>query len=236
MLKTVIDTTTGLNEALIPFYAERDGKYYLQIEGVREHPDVLNLVNAYESVKADREKVRAERDQYKARSESLPDDFDPEKWSKLKDGKADEAAVIKVRQQLEAERDDWKGKYESAIETARKNAIERDLVQQLTAAGVTDEGLMAGAIAVLSRHVAIGEDGVPHFETDMGPKAIDAYVREWAAGKGKGYVDPGRGGGAKGGNGGGAPVTKETFATMGDKERIELFRTDPETFKRLAAA
>ena len=59
MLKTVIDTTTGLNEALIPFYAERDGKYYLQIEGVREHPDVLNLVNAYESVKADREKVRA---------------------------------------------------------------------------------------------------------------------------------------------------------------------------------
>lgn len=236
MLKTVIETTQGLNEALIPFYAERDGKYYLQIEGVREHPDVLNLVNAYESVKADREKVRAERDQFKALSENLPDDFDAEKWAKLKDGKADEAALIKLRQQLEAERDDWKGKYSNAMETARKNAVERDLSDALATAGVTNPTFAKAARTMLADSVKVGEDGKPFVETDMGPMGLTDHVKRWAAGEGKDFVDPGKGGGAKGGSGGGAPVTKETFAAMGDKERVELFRTDPETFKRLSAA
>lgn len=236
MLKTVIETTDGLNEALIPFYAEKDGKYFLQIEGVREHPDVLNLVNAYERVKVDRDQAKAERDQAKALAESIPSDFDAAKWAKLKDGKADEAAVIQLRQQLESERDGWKTKYEAALETARKNAIERDLSDALSAAGVTNAAFAKAARMMLADSVKIGEDGKPFVETDMGPMQLGDHVRRWAAGEGKDFVDPGKGGGAKGGQGSGVPVTKEAFAAMGDKERIELFRTDPDTFKRLSAA
>tara|TARA_R100001369_G_scaffold16867_3_gene31976 strand:- start:2701 stop:3321 length:621 start_codon:yes stop_codon:yes gene_type:complete len=42
------------------------------------------------------------------------------------------------------------------------------------------------------------------------------------------------GGGAGGGSGGAGSITKEQFKAMGDKERIELHRNDPETFRRLA--
>lgn len=236
MLKTVIESLDGINDAIKPFYAEQDGKFHLQIEGVREHPDVLNLVNAYERVKEDLKTAKTERDQAKARADSLPEDFDAEKWAKLKDGKPDEAALVKLRQQLESERDEWKAKYETATETARQNALARDLTDALSSVGVTNAAFVKAARAMLSDGVKIGEDGKPFVETDMGPMALADHVKRWAAGEGKPFVDPGQGGGGKGNNGGVMPMTKEDFVKMGDKERTELFRTDPETFKRLSAA
>jgi hypothetical protein len=88
----------------------------------------------------------------------------------------------------------------------------------------------------LAKQVKIGDDGKPFVETDMGPLGLNEHVKRWVAGDGKDLVDPGQGGGAKGSGFGNAPVTKETFAAMGDVERAELFRTDPETFKRLSGA
>ena len=39
-LKTVIETTDGLDEAIAALYTETDGKFVLQIEGVDDHPEV----------------------------------------------------------------------------------------------------------------------------------------------------------------------------------------------------
>ena len=203
MLKTVIETTEGLDEAIIPLYAEKDGKFVLQIEGVDAHPDVANLKSAYERVKADRDTIRGERDTYKAAAGNLPDDFDLEKWEKLKDGKPDEAALVKLRQDLEAERDEWKGKFEAASETARKNALDRDLTDALTEAGVTNPSFAKAARTMLSDGVKIDETGKPYVETDMGPLALTEHVKRWAAGDGKDFVTPPQGGGGKGGGGGG---------------------------------
>lgn len=218
MLKTVIESTDGLDEALIPLYAEHDGKFVLQIEGVDAHPDVANLKNAYERVKADRDTVKTERDRLKATAATLPDDFDAEKWAKLKDGKPDEAALIKLRQDLEAERDDWKGKFEQMSETARKNALDRDLTDALTASGVTNPAFAKAARTMLSDGVKIGDDGKPFVETDMGPMALSEHVKRWAAGEGKDFVTAPKGGGGKGGEGGGIKPLSE----MGDAERLEL--------------
>ena len=234
-IKTVIENTDGLNEALVPFYTEQDGKFYLQIEGVREHPDVLNLSNAYERVKADRDTAKAERDRYKMAADSLPEDFDPAKWAKLKDGKPDDSALVAIRQQLEAERDEFKTKYETANETARINALARDLTDALSAEGVTDPLFIRSARALLSPEVKIAEDGKPYVDTDMGPVSVPERVKRWVASEGKSMVDPGRGGGAKGGSGSGAPLSKDDFLKMGDSERSGLYRSDPETFKRLTA-
>ncbi|MEW4469014.1 hypothetical protein AB1K62_14400 [Parasphingorhabdus sp. JC815] len=200
-LKTVIESTEGLDEALIPFYTEKDGKFVLQIEGVDAHPDVANLKSAYERVKTDRETARQERDQYKAKADGLPEDFDPEKWAKLKDGKADEAALVSLRQELEAERDDWKGKFEKSQETARKNALDRDLTDALTAAGVVNPAFTKAARNMLADGVQIGSDGKPFIDTDMGPLALADHVKRWAAGEGKDFVTAPKGGGAKGGDG-----------------------------------
>ncbi len=219
-LQTVIESTEGLDEALLPLYAEQNGKFVLQVEGVDAHPDVQNLKSAYERVKTDRDTIRTERDTLKANAANLPDDFDAEKWAKLKDGKPDEAALVKLRQDLEAERDDWKGKFEQMSETARKNALDRDLGDALTEAGVTNPSFAKAARTMLSDGVKIGDDGKPFVETDMGPIALADHVKRWASGEGKDFVTPPQGGGGKGGNGGGTKPLSE----MGDAERFELAR------------
>jgi len=215
-LKTVLETTEGLEEAIANLYTEVDGKFVLAIEGVDAHPDVANLKSAYERVKADRETVKQERDQLKAKTSNLPEDFDPAKWEKLKEGKPDEAALVSLRQQLEAERDEWKGKFETATETARKNAIERDLTDALNSAGVTNPTFANAARTMLANSVKIGEDGKPFVETDMGPLGLMDHVKRWTASDGKDFVTAPKGGGARPGDGGGA--TKPQGDMAGSRE------------------
>ncbi|MGI3168405.1 hypothetical protein ACRARG_04585 [Pseudooceanicola sp. C21-150M6] len=212
MLKTVLESLDGLDDAVKSLYAETDGKFILQIEGVDHHPDVANLKSAYERVKADKATAVQERDALKAKTDAFPDDFDADKWAKLKDGKPDEAALIKLRQTLEADRDEWKGKFEASQETARKNAVERDLTDALNAAGVTKPLYAKAARDMLSSSVKVGEDGKPFVETDMGPMQLSEHVKRWSAGEGKDFVTPPTGGDAPGskgtGKGGNALIDK----------------------------
>lgn len=233
MLATVLDNLDGLDEAVTKLYTETDGKFILALQGIDSHPDVANLKSAYERVKLDKTTAMSERDAFKIKVESLPSDFDAEKWAKLKDGKADEAALIKVRQDLEADRDEWKAKATEADSKLGRFAVERDLSDALIAAGITDAGLSKGARAMLSGMVKVDDNGKAIVESDMGPLALGEYVKKWAAGEGKSFVTPPQGGGRDGSNGAGGQVTKEQFAAMGDKERTELFNTDPETFRKL---
>lgn len=236
MLKTVLETTDGLDDAVKSLYTEADGKFVLQIEGVDAHPDVANLKSAYERVKADRDVIKTDRDTLKASQTDLPEGFTIEKWEKLKDGKPDEAALVKLREKLEAERDKAIAERDAAKETARKNALDRDLTDALTEAGVTNTAFAKAARTMISDGVQIGDDGKPFIDTDMGPLGLTEHVKRWAAGEGKDFVTAPQGGGGKGGQGGGGSVTKETFAAMGDKERTELFNSDPEKFAELSAA
>lgn len=45
-LKAVLDTLKGVNEAVQPFYAEKDGKFTLQVEGMQHDADVNGLKSA----------------------------------------------------------------------------------------------------------------------------------------------------------------------------------------------
>lgn len=235
MLKTVLESTDGLDEAVSNLYTENGGKFILQIEGVDAHPEVANLKSAYERVKSDLVTVKAEREKLKLQAESLPDDFDPEKWAKLKDGKADEAAKLALRAEYDAKIADLEGKLTATQEAARKTAIERDLTHELTAVGVTNPAFAKAAQTMLSGGVQIGEDGKPFIETDMGPLSLGDHVKRWANGEGKDFVTAPKGGGSKSGNGSGG-VSKEQFASMGDKERTELFHSDPDKFRELSGS
>lgn len=233
MLKTVIETTDGLDEAVAKLYTEADGKFVLAIEGVDAHPDVANLKSAYERVKTDRELIKTERDALKSQVKTLPDDFDPEKWEKAKEGKADEAALISLRNELEAERDEWKGKAEQATEKARKNALDRDLTDALTEAGVTNPSFAKAARTMLADGVKIAEDGKPIIETDMGPMGLVEHVKRWAAGEGKDFVTAPKGGGGKGGDGSGA---NQKWSEMTSEAKTELYRSDPQAYERIRDA
>ena len=233
MLKTVLETLDGLDEAVAKLYIETDGKHILQIEGVDAHPDVANLKSAYERVKSDKVTLAQERDAFKEKLSSLPDDFDAEKWSKLKDGKADEAALIKVRQEMEQQISEWKGKAEESQSKLSRFAVERDLSDALIAAGITDPGLQKGARAMLSGQVKTSDDGAAIVESDMGPIGLTDYVKKWSASEGKAFVTAASGGGRKGGNDG---TVEKKWSEMTSAEKVALNRENPEAYQKAKQA
>lgn len=189
MLKTVVETLDGLDEAMKPLYAEADGKFVLQVEGIDAHPDVSNLRNAYERVKADREAAKAAEKRAK-------DDL----AAAMKD-KPDAEALVKMREELEgkinaltAERDDLSGKLTGVTR-------DRALSDALSSAGVTNPAFVRAATAMLGGQVKM-VDGKAIVETDMGPVDVAQHVKRWAASEGKDFVTPPAGGGAKGNDSG----------------------------------
>lgn len=203
-LKTVLDDLGGVDDALKPLYVQFKDKFVLDLEGVDDHPTVSGLKNAYKAVKDDKSDLSSKLEAAMARLASLPEDFDPEKWAKFKDGKPDEAALVALRKTLEADRDDWKGKHDALAQTVRKTAVERDLSDALVSAGVTSETYLKASRMMLEPMVKVGEDGKAFVETDMGPLGLPDFVSRWAAKDGKDFVTAPKGVGATGGKGGNA--------------------------------
>lgn len=219
-VSATLQTLEGVDDALQSLYIEKDGGYVLDVTGIDAHPEVANLKSAYERTKADRDAARLERDTAKGKLAGVPDDFDAEAWAKVKDGKADDAKLIQLRQELEADRDQWKTKYETAEQSSLKNALDRDLSDALNAAGVNNPAYMRAARVLLSDGVKM-IDGKPVVDTDMGPLSLTDHVKRWAAGdEGKAFVTPAAGGGARGADKGG----NKPLSEMGDSERLELAR------------
>jgi hypothetical protein len=235
-ISLVLESLDNVEESLKPHYKQdADNKFYLDTDDtIKVHKDVLSLRNAYDRVKTDLEAVKTERDQLKANSANLPEDFDLEIWKKAKDGKADEAALIKMRAELEADRDSWKNKAGEAEGKLSRFAVERDLGDALLAAGINDPGLSEGARAILAPKVKTGDDGKAIVESDMGPVSVDDYVKRWAASGGKKYVTLPSGGGRKGGDGSGNSNKKWSEMTSGEK--VALNRDNPEEYQRIKAA
>lgn len=231
MLKTVLDTLEGVDDAVKPFYVEADGKFVLQVEGVDHHPDVANLKSAYERVKADKQTVSEERDALKKKVSNLPDDFDSEKWEKLKDGKPDEAALVKLRQDMEKEIEEWKGKYTGLSESTRKTAIDRDLTDALNEAGVNNPTFVKAARTLLADQVKVSDEGRAFVDTDMGPLDVADHVKRWAAADGKDFVTPATGGGAKGSDG--TKYRDQKPEEMTAQDRASLLKDNPEKFYEL---
>jgi hypothetical protein len=185
-LKVLLDTLDGVDDAVKTLYAERDGKFVLDVEGVDDHPDVSNLKSAYSRTKADRETVKTEAAALKAKIAEL------EKGAP--DTAATQAKLTAMQEQLaeaEAKAGDWQTKYTS---------ITRDqaLSNSLQSAGITNPTFLKAATTMLAGQVKLGEDGTAYVETGMGPKVLADFVKGWAASDGKDFVTPPQGGGAKG--------------------------------------
>jgi len=183
MLKTVLDSLEGVDDAVQQFYAQTDdGTYVLQVEGVDQHPDVANLKSAYERTKADKQAAAQERDALRAKVNGLPEDFDPKEWEKLKKGgQADPQELVQLRQTLEAERDEWKTKFEELQGQTRKMTVERTLAETLAAQGVTNPTYQKAAAAMLGPQAQLDDKGNAVVDTDMGPMPLADHVKRWVA-------------------------------------------------------
>lgn len=185
-LKALLDTLEGVDDAVKPFYAEADGKFVLQVEGVDDHPDVANLKNAYSRTKEDREKAKGEAATLKAQVAELQ--------KGAPDTAATQAKIAQLQEQLEAaaaKATEWQTKF---------TGVTRDqaLASALQSAGITNPTFLKAAQAMLAGTVKLGDDGTAYVETGMGPKVLGDFVKGWAAQDGKDFVTPPKGGDARG--------------------------------------
>lgn len=225
-LKSVVDALDGVPEAFRSEYKEIDGKFVLDVDGINEHPTVVNLKTAHERQKQATKTASDEAKALKARLEGLPEDFDAAAYEALKsaaEGKgqglpAEQAAQLRaslekkhadaikaMTEQLEAERG-----------VATRLLVDDGLTKALVGANVRKE-LMDGAYHMLRGMVKVVDESGKRsaiVETDMGPMPLDKFVSEWAASdRGKAYVAPPQGAGATGskGTGGAKTITRAEF-------------------------
>ena len=233
-VKLVLDSLDTVDESLKPLYVEHsDGKFHLDTEAdsVRGHRDVIPLANAYERTKTDLTGLRTKLTE--AEKRAAPEGFDADAWKAFKEGKPEaqyQQQIAQVRQTLEAERDEWKGKFEKSENEKRQGAIERDLSDAIAAAGITNPAFAKAARAMLAPRVALdGEAGV--LDIGLGPMGIGEAVKRWAAGdEGKAFVAPPKGDDARGndrGSGGGKTVSAKELEAMAPQAKAQFFQKNP---------
>ena len=218
-LKVLLDTLDGVDDAVKTLYAERDGKFVLDVEGVDDHPDVSNLKSAYSRTKEDREKAKTEAAALKAKIAEL------EKGAP--DTAATQAKLTAMQEQLaaaEAKAGDWQTKYTS---------ITRDqaLSNALQSAGITNPTFLKAATTMLAGQVNLGEDGTALIETGMGPRVLADFVKGWAASDGKDFVTPPQGGGAKGNDRPNTNATQGNLAGTPQERKAALAARFPDLAK-----
>lgn len=206
-IKTILDSLDDVEEGFRALYTQVDDRFVLQVEGIDDHPDVANLRNAYKRRGDDLTKAKDELRDVRNTALNLPDDFDAELWEKLKSGEpskeADakaEAKLVEMRKALEAERDEWKGKFEGEVTSRRTEKATGTLKDALLAAGVTEPAFLDASTTMLRDKISFTDDGKPVVESDMGPMAPTDFVAKWAAADGKAFVTKAKGGGAGGGS------------------------------------
>lgn len=227
MLKTIIESLDGLSDELKALYEETESGFILKLAGIDDHPDVTGLKRAYQAEKEKRKEAET-------KLKSIPDDFDAEQWKNVKAGKAKEEDLIKLRKELEAERDQWKDKAQQLEQQTWKLTVSQQLDEALKSSGIVNPVYQKAARALLSDGITL-KDGKPMVDTDMGPVELGEHVKRWVSSEGSAFVEPAKGGGANGGK----PITKlpdvAEFREMGSDARTELFRANPEHFKQLTS-
>jgi hypothetical protein len=220
-LKVIVSDLNDVQEELRSFYSETDsGAFVLQVEGVDDHPEVKNLKNAYTAEKAKRAEYSGKVQTLEAKLTELENK--PAPTAK------DDAEMIRLRAAIEAERDDYKAKFEAAEKRVYGLTVETQLDGLIRDVGITEAAFAKAAKTMLSQNVKLVNDS-PIVETDMGPVPLSEHVKRWAAGEGKAFVAKPVGGGAggSGGGSGGKVISATELEKMSPTEKASYFRANP---------
>lgn len=202
-LKAIIEDIDSVDEGVRDHYVEKDGKWVLQIEGVRDHPDTQALRRALDRVRQEKTDLQTEHEAAVARLDGLPDDFDADAYEALRaqaDGKdppKTDDQVVKVREQLERKHADVLGKKDAEIAKLR-GAIEKATIEDGLSRAMDEANIdprhkkkLAPYLRSLGKIKLLDEDGAfsAEVETDMGPVSLSKFVSDWAGSDdGKEYV------------------------------------------------
>lgn len=242
-LKFKLDSLEGLDEATQKLYVKSGDKYVLAVEGVQEG-DVAGLKSQVEKLlgeKKDIEKKLADIEKAQKEAEEAARIAAEEAAKKA----GDVTALEKSWQtKLEKKESELKAQYEGTIEKM-KSALSRLLRTNVANEIATKIGLK-GSESVLARLLLdrIGyEEENGDYKTVVLDKdgnrsalSIEELMKEVQSDKAFAPLIQGSsasGGGAGGGSDGAGGAKK--FSEMSEKERTELYRSDPAKFRKLAA-
>ena len=232
MFKYELDSLDGLDESQKAFYAEKDGKFYFQIEGVVPESSVAGLKANHDQLltekkeqqrlaqAAEAEKLRIEREALEEAARQKGD------WQALEDS-------------YKAKLAEKENEFSSQAETLRKQVYKLTVGEQ--AIKLAAEISKPHAQAIMSRFVeerlTLDENNnVRVLDLQGKPSAmtIDDLKQEFKASamfQDIVVANNSSGGGATGGgNGGGAAKNPKE---MTEQERIDLYNRDPVLFKQL---
>lgn len=217
-LKTVYTSADEVPEAHREFYAESaDGRFVLEIDDLDSHPTVRGVINANNENKRKAQERFTQLEAANKKLAALPEDFDPEAWSRFKSGAkpADEEQLNSIRAQHTKAVDQLKAQHQAQIDAIAQQVAERDsyidgqarrdaLNTALDEAGFDPvhkpmlSKFLEGQIKV--RH----EDGgqrVAFAETELGDLSPLEYVKDFAKKNGAAYLSKASGPSGTGNNG-----------------------------------
>lgn len=231
-LKMQLDNLDGLDESLHGFYEERDGKFYLNLDGY-EDPAALKRAKDHEKEarkKAEKElrELRQEFEDFRAEVEMNNDDKSRKKGdiAALEQSYKDKIAKLEQKyQQALAERD------------TQINKLLVDNVAETMAAELSDVPELLADIIRKRLKAENGETRVLDANGELSAATIDELREEFRANKKYAAIIRGSqaNGGGSGGGGKGGGATK-SFKELSEKERVELAKTNPVEFQRLLDA
>lgn len=263
-LKAILDNLDDAPESERGYYVEKNGKFVLDLVNVESHPNVLALQNAHNRTKESNKKLSDELKALKDKIAGLPDDFDPEEFTRIKakleeyeadpTKKPDKATadLTAARTMLEQKIANMEKKHANEIKAkdeiiAKKHAfitrllVDDGLTKSLLEAGVKPS-FMKAAKAMLREGVEVSEDDGEYeavVQTDMGPVSIDKFVSDWASSdEGKEFIPAPKGGDAGGVTGGRNNARDEKNPwkkeTWNLTEQGRIVRADRQKAERLA--
>lgn len=248
-LQSIYESSEQIPDGVKDHYKEQsDGSYKLQLEGgVKTQGDI-------EKIKKTLEKEREERISLQQKLSSFPDDFDPDKWDKLKhidpenyngDGKNETQIRNEVIDEYKPKIKELENKLQQKEEKF-KNTLKRDAVQQaLIEAGVTNKIRLEDATdrIMRSRDIEVREDeenGTYNVLAGSLRDPVDEFVKEWAnTEEGKYYVSAGNNsGGGSNNNGPSDSNTGENPWADGSinyTKQAKIIRENPQKAEKLAS-
>lgn len=204
-LKAFVESLDGIDESLHEHYVEKDGGYYLNLEDFGKHPGAVTLKTTLNRVNKDKEALASKVAELESKVEGLPEDFDPDEWTRLKageGGKPDEA-IQALKDQHARALEAAKAKYSKELEAALEQVAERDsyidssirndeLRRALREVGVDMDQHEEVLLDHLGKQVKVQrtDDGkrVALVDTDLGEVPVSDFIKEWAGTKGKAYL------------------------------------------------
>lgn len=185
MLKFSYDVKSDIPEGLEKFYTEKDGKFTIQVEGMKTEDDVKSIQTALQKER----ETRRDAEKKLERFNLLPEDFDIEQYNRLKDeggGKVEEKLSEqkkRLNEQFEKERETYKKQIADATGLVDKHVKEVALERGLAEINVGKQ--FTPAVRSMFKE-QLSLDGEQVFLSD---RPINDFLKDWSQSEdGKAFV------------------------------------------------